>query len=253
MSAMPMKSTTNGYGHDMRVHVAQQEAEEGELLDRIVDEVDAVEGVDDAAGVEPPPEIGRRPTLRRHVDGAGQIVDANPVVEALRAHAVETHEFQHAFEVGDDDEEQGRGDAGDDGKFSVCAIGKGGTYGCPNRTHTVCASDTAARLVHAHHVEDDAEDAHCRHRGDERDGKVVGDVGLDGGNLAEGAHHPVAEVVVADRLAAQPGVFGVADLRVDGGAEEGEVHRLLGVVDEGVVGAEERPADEEDEEYRLGD
>ena len=107
--------------------------------------------------------------------------------------------------------------------------------------------------IHADHVEDDAEDAHCRHRGDERDGEVVGDVGLDGGNLAEGAHHPVAEVVVADRLAAQPGVFGVSDLRVDGGAEEGEVHRLLGVVDEGVVGAEERPADEEDEEYRLGD
>ena len=147
---------------------------------------------------------------------------------------------------------RGRGDACDDGKFSVCAIGKSGTYGCPNRTHTVCASDTAARLVHAHHVEDDAEDAHCRHRGDERHGKVVGDVGLDGGNLAEGAHHPVAEVVVADRLAAQPGVLGVADLRVDGGAEEGEVHRLLGVVDEGVVGAEERPGDEEDEEDCLG-
>ena len=77
-------------------------------------------------------------------------------------------------------------------------------------------------------------------------------MGLDGGNLAEGAHHPVSEVVVADRLAAQPGVFGVADVRVDGGAEEGEVHRLLGVVDEGVVGAEERPADEEDEEDCLG-
>ena len=43
------------------------------------------------------------------------------------------------------------------------------------------------------------------------------------------------------------------DLRVDGCAEQGEVHRLLGVVDEGVVGAEERPADEEDEEDCLGD
>ena len=43
------------------------------------------------------------------------------------------------------------------------------------------------------------------------------------------------------------------DVRVDGGAEEGEVHRLLGVVDEGVVGAEERPTDEEDEEDCLGD
>ena len=78
-------------------------------------------------------------------------------------------------------------------------------------------------------------------------------MGLDGGNLAERAHHPVAEVVVADRLAAQPGVFGVSDLRVDGGAEEGEVHRLLGVVDEGVVGSEERPADEEDQEDCLCD
>ena len=183
--------------------------------------------------MEPPPEIGRRPTLGRRDDGAGQVVDANPVVEALRTHAVEPHELQHAFEVGDDDEEQGRGDAGDDGKIAACLV--------------------HARYIHAYHVEDDAEDAHRRHRGDERHGEVVGDVGLDGGNLAEGAHHPVAEVVVADRLAAQPGVFGVSDLRVDGGAEEGEVHRLLGVVDEGVVGAEERPADEEDEEYCFCD
>ena len=143
-------------GHDVRVHIAKEEAEEREFLYRIVNVVDAVEGVDDAAGVEPPPEVGRRPALRRHLGGAVQAVDAYPVVEALRTHAVETHELQHALKVGDDAEEQGRSDARDD-----------------------CI--TPARPIQTHHVDDQAEYAGRRQRGNERHSEVVGNVGGDGG------------------------------------------------------------------------
>ena len=204
----------------MRVHIAQDEAEERELLDGVVDEVASVECVDDAGRAEPPPVFGGRPALRRHFVCAGESLYANPVPKALRTHSVEAHELQYAFEVGDHAQQHSGGDARDD-------------------------SDAPPRIVGARHIQHNAESAACRHCGYECHRQVVGYVGGDVGEAAQHTHHPVAEVVVTDGFAAQPGVFGVAELRVDGRAEQRQIHGLLGVIDERVGRAKERPSDEE--------
>ena len=210
----------------MRVHIAQYEAEERELLDGVVDEVASVEGVDDAGGAEPPPVFGGRPALRRHFVCAGQSLYADPVPEALRTHSVEAHELQHAFKVGDYAQQHSGGDARDNRAAPPGAFG-------------------------ARHIQDNAESAGRRHCGDERHRQVVGYVGGDVGEAAQHSHHPVAEVVVTDGFAAQPGVFGMAELRVDGRAEQRQIHGLFGVIDERVGRAKERPSDEERHEQRF--
>ena len=54
-------------GHDMRMKVAEEEAEEGELGDGEVDPGVSHKGVDDPGGAEPPPELGGVPR------GAGRV------------------------------------------------------------------------------------------------------------------------------------------------------------------------------------
>ena len=104
--------TTNGSDITWGWEVAQDEAEERELVDRVVDLRGAVERADHARGLPPPPVIRRPPRLR---DLGGRAVEAGypqPLPEAGGAHPVEVHELEHALQVGREADEQGRADAG---------------------------------------------------------------------------------------------------------------------------------------------
>ena len=89
------------YGHDVRVHVAQQEAEERELGDGVVGQ--------DAGG--PPPEPVLRGVPRCGGLASGQIRDADPVVEAAVADAVGCQHLEDALQVGEQDHQGSGGHA----------------------------------------------------------------------------------------------------------------------------------------------
>ena len=210
------------------MQVSEHEAEERELVDRVVD-LDAVhKGVDDPCGPEPPPELVGVPTVCRYVSRTVEALYSEPVVEALRPDGVRVHELEHALEVRDDDQQ------------------KAGPYAGKDRS-------IKGSSVEAHHACHQRQHGCGCHRRYQRERQVVGEVGGYARQLGDDAHHPVAEVVVADGLASQPRVFRLAGSRFQRCVEEREVHRLLGVVYRRVVGAEEYPAQEEDQEYDLGD
>ena len=137
------------------------------------------------------------------------------------------HELEHPLQIGRDAEQENGCDSPG--------------HGC-TQTRSLRPDDAVCKT----------EDRLCGHRRKERHCQVVGDVGGDSRQLRQRAHHPVAEVVVADRLAAQPRVLGRAGKRQYGGVQEREVHRLLGVVDGRVGGPVESPGYEEDQEDDLG-
>ena len=62
----------------------------------------------------------------------------------------------------------------------------------------------------------------------------------------------MAEVVVADGVAGQPGVLGREVPALEYGVEEGEVHGLLCVVDGGREGGQREPDEVEAQEDQLG-
>ena len=209
------------------MQVAQDEAEERELVDRVVDLRGAVERPDHAGGLPPPPVVRRPPRLRCLGARAVQARHSQPLPEPGGAHPVQVHELEHALQVRRETDEHGRGDAGHGRVVEPAGLG-------------------------AHHPVHEPDDPRRRERRHQRQRQVVRDVRRQRRQLAQDAHDPVAEVVVADRLPAQPRVLGLADDVADRRVQEREVHRLLGVGDGRVVGAVERPGDEDDQERALG-
>ena len=74
--------------------------------------------------------------------------------------------------------------------------------------------------------------------------QVVGDLGRRADQVADGAEQPVSQVVVADRIAGEPGIGGRE--RVAGGHrhQQHQIHRLLGVIGGGIVGSHQTPTEE---------
>ena len=163
----------------------------GKLLDRVVDAPVPVEGVDDPCRPEPPPELPRHPAVGDGLRRPAKAVYADPVVEALAEDGVSLHELQEPFEVSGDPQQQRRCEAAQDRVAALDGLG----------------ADDAG---------DEAKDGRRRQRGYRRHRQVVGDVGRHARNLRDGAHHPVAEVVVPDGLAPEPQVLGGAGVSLDG-------------------------------------
>ena len=85
----------------------------------------------------------------------------------------------------------------------------------------------------------EGEDRGGGERQQRRDGDVVALVGTQVAELHEHAHGEVAEVVVVEVAAGEPGVLGRERVRAVGGVQERHVHRLLGEPDVGRVGDEQ--------------
>ena len=211
----------------MRMQVAENEAEKRELLDCVVNPRAVSERVYDARRPEPPPMLIRRPALGRRFGGALQPFNRKPIVEPSRAYGVRLDELQRPREVGRQDEKR-------------------------RREYPRADGDARKRPVRPNQRGRQRHSAASRQRGDERHRKVVGYVGRHPRNLAQRAHHPVAEIVVADGLPRHPSVHRLPELRADGCVEEHEIHRLLGVAYGGVVSPEQRPSQESGDERGFG-
>ena len=108
------------------MEVAEHEAEEWELLDRVVNSPPVVhERVDDPGDPEPPPELLRVPTLGRGLCGSVEPLDGYPVVEALGSDRVSAHEFQHACQIRDDAKHESGRYSGDNAETHPGAVGSG--------------------------------------------------------------------------------------------------------------------------------
>ena len=213
--------------HDVWVEVAQDEAEEGELVDGVVERGVTVEEPYGPGRAPPPQVFLGPPRLGEGRQGFVEAVDAEPLPEPGGAEAVRSHELQHAFQVGRQHQHRRRGKA---------------------RRKRV----PQPLRVGADHARHKGKNTHCGQGGDEGERQVVRNGRMNAGQLGERPHHPVAEVVVADRFAPQPRVLRLAQVGVDRGVQESEVHRLLGSGDRGVVGAVQRPGGEDEQEQRLG-
>ena len=212
----------------MRVQVPQHVAKQGELLDGVVDAGTAIECVDNAGSAEPPPELLGHPTGCALRCRPVETIYRYPVPEALGPDGVEAHELQHALQVGHQAYHDGASDARRHGVAEVVPL-------------------------RPDHVVAEPEYAHGGQGGYQGQRQVVSYRGAQAGDLRDGAHHPVAEVVVADGLAPEPGVLRLTERGLNRRVKEGEIHGLLGVVYVRVHTAVEGPADEEGDENSLAD
>ena len=185
------------------------------------------EGVYHAGSSEPPPEFTRSPSsLGRLRVWSGQPVNRYPVVEALRTDRAFPQEFESALQVGEYAHRHAPGQTGD--------------YPQPQ-----------PRAVRGRHRRHHREYRRRGQRRNQRHRQVVRYVGSHAGDLAHRAQHPVPEVVVTDDLAAQPRVFRLPHARDYRSVQQRHVHRLLGMVRRRVEAPEQRPHQEEGEEYQL--
>ena len=212
--------------HHMRVHIPQYKAEEREFLYRVVYEMLAVKGVDDARRPEPPPMLRGRPTLRRRCVGAVKPVYAYPIPEPLRTHPVEPHKLQRALQVGYHDQQ-------------------------PRRRRARYRRMPPARLVRPNHIERQPEYPRSRQRRYHSHCQVVRYVRGNARQLRQQPHHPIPEVVVANGLAPQPRILRMPRHRVHRRVQQRQIHRLLSVIDERIRRLINRPPDEERQEHRL--
>ena len=208
----------------MRVQVPQHEAEEGELLDGVVEADAALHRVDDPGGPPPPPALLGVPGGLR--DGGLQAFDVQSLPERGRAKAPDSGELQYAFQVRHQPEED---DAPQPAE-------KGGLPG---------------RSASHHQGHRQPQEADSRQRRDQGHAEVVRHRRGDSGDFGQRPHHEVAEVVVVDRVAQEPHVLRGEGGGLCSGAEQPQVHQLLGVVDAGIEGAEEGPPGEDQEKDAL--
>jgi hypothetical protein len=219
----------------MGVQVAEEEAEEGELRDRL-----RRAGRDDAGGAPPPPAL---PVLRRIplvgvLGRRGQSLYVNPLPEAGGAGAVGGQELQQPLQIAHHDQEDRRRQPKEHGPAE-------------DAERLLRRRQVGGRAVDGDEIVDESERPHDRQRRRHRQAEVEADARIDGGQLPDHRHQEVAAVVVADGVSRQPGVAGGEVLAAGGGVQEGEVHRLLRRRDVRDIGAEEGGEDEGEEEKHL--
>ncbi len=110
------------------------------------------------------------------------------------------------------------------------------------------------RLGPFHQIVNQAESTRHRPGEQQGDSQIERDVGRHTRQFGEHGHHQIAEIVVADGKAGEPGVMGGKGLAAQDGIEEAKLHRLLGACYLGVVGPVEGPqAEGQSEERFAGD
>ena len=205
----------------MWVQIPQEEAEHGEFGDGVVQALTVCQCVD-YPGCPPPPPVLLREGTGRPLKRRGrsfQAFDTHPLPKPRTAPTLGVHELQYPFQVSHQ-QHQGRGrQAKANGSFPAS----------PGQPHQV---------VHQ------PEGAHGNQCGHQRDRQVVAHAGRHGGQASQKSHGEMAEVVVANRMSRQPGVFRWKILALQHGVQEGEVHGFFGVVYGGYLGYYARPQQE---------
>ena len=184
------------------------------------------ETVDDSRG-PPPPEVAVGKHAAAPRQGTFQPLYGEPAPKALGAPTPGMDQLHHPLQVTQQHDEHRRRQSEKHCRFK----------GCPRQPD---------------HVVRKAISAGAQQRRDQGYGQVVGYAGGYGGQLGQEGHHEVAEVVVTDRVARQPGVLGREEPALEYGIEEGEVHGLLRVVDGGREGNHREPDEVEAQEDQLG-
>ena len=209
----------------MRMQVAQYIAERRKLGDGVIQALPVLQGVDDPAGTPPPPGLVGKDAARAL--SRPQILDADPLPESAAAPAHGPGEFQRPDQVAGQQQEQRRRHAAADGRPHPAA----------RQPHQVIQQPEKPRP------------GQRRHRGD---GQIVAHRRGDAAQLADERHHQIAEIVVADRVARQPGVFRRKERRLPHRVQEHQVHRFLGVVDGRGRRGDPGPQQKQGDEHQFG-
>ncbi|OQA39739.1 MAG: hypothetical protein BWY52_03057 [Chloroflexi bacterium ADurb.Bin325] len=213
----------------VRVQVAQDETERGKLVDQLDRVADQILVVDDARRAPPPPEPAGPAAGRR---GVGQSLYVKPLDEREGQQPALVRGVEQPFEVA----EKAHAQRGQHPPADAVAAGR-----------------RPARISrrgdeHLRH----AERAQHHERIPQRHAHVEPDGRIHPAQPDEQAEHDVAEVVVADGVAGEPGVLRREEAAVQHAVDEGELHRLFRAGDVGIICAEGRPSDQHGRKQRLG-
>jgi len=86
----------------VRVHIAQQEAKHGELVDHFLIKTSGEIVIVDSAGGSPPPPMATPQVPGTCHRGGRQLLDVKKGVHGRRHPATSMQRFQHAFKVAED-------------------------------------------------------------------------------------------------------------------------------------------------------
>ena len=207
----------------MGMQVAQKETEKGKLGDGIVQALPVHDGVNNPGSPPPPPAILRKDAAGR---AALQSLDAYPLPELRAGPAAQLRQLQNPLQVADYNNQQRRGQSESDGR-PTAAPGK------------------------ADQVVSQAKGRHSGQGGQSSPGQIVAYIRGKADPLQQlhwHCQHKVAEIVVADGMAGQPGVLRRKGRALQDGVEKGKIHRLFGVVDCRKLGNQQTPCQKKRQE-----
>ena len=218
----------------MRMVVAQDVAEDREFVDNfdVIAQQCAVS--QHPAAAPPPPALVDMPKIR-HPRVGGKIAHGEETGQPVDVYALSIEPFQNPLQIARNaDGDRGQKTAGRCGPSAACGLPPA-ACGCGGHQQIVSHAKAAQQQQ--------SKPAGLA--------QIVSDLWHLSGQVGECDQQPVAEIVVADGVARQPGVSGRKGGAGPDAIHKHQVHRLFGVVDTRIVGADQRPQREGDEEEHL--
>jgi len=218
----------------VRVHIRQDEAEGRELVNRLHGAGQVVEVIiaDHAAGPKPPPELPALDPRRRAYPGRVALL-LIPEVQVLRRGPalLIRHFHENHVEIAEQDDEH-QPQQGEEHRRGA-------------RRRLYCSFAPVPQEARPQQVVDQAECADPGQGEEQRHHQVEGHRAGDAAQHAQGGGHDVAEVVIADRIPAHPGIIGREGRAALDGAGESHFHRFLGAGQRRIERPVRHPADEQ--------